>query len=38
MPRGENALNKLNLLTAYLTAPVDKLICKETSYDDAKQL
>ena len=28
MPRGENALNKLNLLTAYLTAPVYKLICE----------
>ena len=35
MPRGENALNKLNLLTAYLTAPVYKLICEETTYDDA---
>ena len=27
VPRGKNALNKLNLLTAYLTAPVYKLIC-----------
>ena len=35
MPRGENTLNKLNLLTANLTAPVYKLICEETTYDDA---
>ena len=35
MPRGENALNKLNLFKAYLTAPVYKIICGETTYDDA---
>ena len=31
MPRGENALDRLNVLTAYLTAPIYKLIQEETT-------
>ena len=35
MPQGDNAINKLNILTAYLTAPIYKLISEETTYDGA---
>ena len=35
MPRGENALDRLNVLTAYLTAPIYKLIQEETTYEGA---
>ena len=35
MPQGYNAIDKLNILTAYLTAPIYKLISKETTYDGA---
>ena len=35
MPQGDNAIDKLNILTAYLTAPIYKLISEETTYDGA---
>jgi len=35
MPRGENAVDKLSVLTAYLTAPIYKLISKEATYEGA---
>ena len=33
MPQGDNGLDKLNLLTAYLTIPTYKLVSEETTYD-----
>ena len=37
MPTGEGEahINKLNVLTAYLTAPIYKVIAEETTYDNA---
>ena len=35
MPEGDGALDKLTVLTAYLTSPIYKLISEETNYDDA---
>ena len=35
IPQGDNAINKLNILTAYLTAPIYKLISEEITYDGA---
>ena len=35
MPGGDGALDKLTVLTAYLTSPIYKLISEETNYDDA---
>ena len=35
MPTDDNAFDKLKVLTAYLTAPVYKLISEKTAYDDA---
>ena len=32
---GEAQINKLNVLTAYLTAPIYKVIAEETTYDNA---
>ena len=32
---GEAPINKLNVLTAYLTAPIYKVIAEETTYDNA---
>ena len=36
MPAGEGEaqINKLNVLTAYLTAPIYKVIAEETTYDN----
>ena len=35
MPRGENTVNKLKILTAHLSAPIYKLISEETMYESA---
>ena len=35
LPGGENALNKLDVLTSHLTAPLYKLIQEETTYERA---
>ena len=35
MPQGDDALDKLSVLTAYLTAPIYKLVSEETTYDGA---
>ena len=35
MPQGDDALDKLSVLTAYLTAPIYKLVREETTYDGA---
>ena len=33
MPQGDDALDKLSVLTAYLTAPIYKLVSEETTYE-----
>ena len=35
MPRGENTVDKLKVLTAHLSAPIYKLISEETTYESA---
>ena len=35
LPRGENTINKLKVLTAHLSAPIYKLISEETTYESA---
>ena len=36
MPRGENIVNKLKVLTGYLSAHIYKLISEETTYESAR--
>ena len=35
LPRGENTVNKLKVLTAHLSAPIYKLTSEETTYESA---
>ena len=35
LPRGENTVDKLKILTAHLSAPIYKLISEETTYESA---
>ena len=35
LPRGENTVDKLKVLTAHLSAPIYKLISEETTYESA---